>query len=82
MTTTIEVDPQTAEALRTQAASFGLTLAEYLRTLAEAPPFVQLKGGIPISDFDRVLDALAEDLPEIAPLPADFSRADLYADHD
>ena len=32
-----------------------------------------------LDEFDRMLDELALDVP---PLPADFSRADIYLDHD
>jgi hypothetical protein len=32
-----------------------------------------------IEEFDRQLDELALDVP---PLPADFSRADIYLEHD
>jgi len=32
--------------------------------------------------FDRWLDDLTAGLPQLPPLPANFSRADLYDDHD
>ena len=32
--------------------------------------------------LDRVLDELSDGLDGLTPLPADFSRADLYAEHD
>ncbi len=34
------------------------------------------------ADVDHWLDELTEGLPELPPLPPDFSRADLYNDHD
>lgn len=65
-------------------------LTEQARSLGYPSPDDYLKsllgvadGAVaPLSDeeFNRILDALpADDLPS---LPADFSRADLYADHD
>ncbi|HTW94163.1 MAG TPA: hypothetical protein VMD30_05190 [Tepidisphaeraceae bacterium] len=33
-------------------------------------------------EIDRWLDELAEGLPPLPPLPADFSRNDVYEDHD
>jgi hypothetical protein len=42
---------------------------------------LQRTGADPRS-VDRWLSALSAGLPELAPLPADFSRADLYNDHD
>ena len=35
--------------------------------------------GLPAADFDAELDSLLSDGPS---LPNDFSRADIYADHD
>jgi hypothetical protein len=32
--------------------------------------------------LDRWFDSLSAGMPELDPLPADFSRADLYDDHD
>jgi hypothetical protein len=33
-------------------------------------------------ELERWLNDLTEGLPELPPLPADFSRADIYDDHD
>jgi hypothetical protein len=35
-----------------------------------------------VAEFERWLDAMSAGLPELPPLPGDFSRADLYDDHD
>jgi hypothetical protein len=37
---------------------------------------------VPLAALDRWLDELSERLGELPPLPADFSRPDLYDDHD
>ncbi len=34
------------------------------------------------AEFERRMDELSEGLTSIPTLPADWSRADLYADHD
>ncbi|HQU42299.1 MAG TPA: hypothetical protein PK867_05780 [Pirellulales bacterium] len=36
---------------------------------------------VPLEEFDRLLDELSSG-PALPHLPADFSRADIYADHD
>jgi hypothetical protein len=33
-------------------------------------------------EIDRWMDALSQGIGELPPLPMDFSRADLYEDHD
>lgn len=82
MTTTIELDRQTAEALTAQAQAMGLSLETYLRRLSQVAVFSPSNGTVSLDDFDRYLDELAADLPRLAPLPADFSRADIYRNHD
>ena len=37
---------------------------------------------IPVEQLDRLLDELSAGLTNLPPLPHDFSRADLYEDHD
>jgi uncharacterized protein UPF0175 len=34
-----------------------------------------------LEEFERDMDALAEGLDHLSPLPRDFSRADIYDDH-
>jgi hypothetical protein len=70
---TIQVSDETARALTRQAAAAGLSLEDYLRTLAQAP------GAAAGDDFDAELDKVALPGPT---LPADFSRADIYGEHD
>lgn len=70
--TTIEVDPQTAEALANYAASLGLTVQDYLKK-----HFADANGANGIEDPDRWLDELAQGLPELPPLPRDFSTKDI-----
>ncbi len=78
--TTIEVSPEIAEILKAKAMARQLPLDNYLRTLLENDIANRSHSSLSIEEFDRDMDELAtEKLPV---LPNDFSRADIYADHD
>lgn len=77
--TTIEIDDLTAKALSDLAKSQGLTVADYLRAIANVTKASKSNGSTDEFDFDAELDALVFDGPG---LPPDFSRADIYSDHD
>ena len=77
MTTTIQLDSQTARAIAEHAAALGLSVDEFLRK--HFPPG---NGTGPVGDADRWLDELSDGLPDLPPLPRDFSTRDIYADHD
>ena len=77
MGTPIELDPKTAMALADLAASSGLTVPAYLQK-----HFAPLHESDAVDDADRWLDELTEGLPELPPLPQDFSTKDVYAEHD
>jgi len=80
MTMRIELDDQTGERLRIQAEQRGISVEAYVRQLAEAaalPPAERLTS----EEFERLLDEVSEGL-NLQSLPADFSRADIYLDHD
>jgi hypothetical protein len=73
----IQLQDSVAAALAAQANQCGLSLEAYLTHLAAQRANTQ-----PAATFDeweRELDELSDDAP---PLPADFSRADIYLDHD
>jgi len=76
-TTTIQVDPQTAKALADYAAALGMTVQDYLKK-----HFARTDGTDMALDANQWLDELAEGLPDLPPLPLDFSTYDIYADHD
>lgn len=94
---TVQLTPDTEYRLRQQAARAGQTLEVYLARLAESAaavvPFAAGAGGAEdqpryISDprptraeFERLLGDLAAG-PPLPVLPPDFSRADIYDDHD
>lgn len=75
--TTIQVDDDTAKALTEMATAQQMTVAEFLRSLAGRG--VATGPGASAVEFDEQLESLLFDGPT---LPADFSRADLYRDHD
>ena len=74
---TIQLDAQTAEALAEHAAAEGLSIQEYLKR-----HFARGNGSSGVDDPDRWLDELVEGLPDLPPLPTDFSAQDVYLDHD
>ena len=80
MTIQIELDEKTAQRFQMAAEQRGLTVEAYLRRLAE---MVAPGNGEPLTneEFERLLDEVSEGL-NLQPLPADFSRADIYLDHD
>lgn len=73
----IQLQDSVAAALAAQANQQGLSLEAYLTHIAgkktNSPPQAQF------DDWERELDELSF---EASPLPADFSRADIYLDHD
>lgn len=87
MTVTISLSPQTEARLREQAALFGKDMSTLIRETLEEKFALSNATGIvnlqPAEDFDQALDEFFAANPERLPaLPTDFSRADIYADHD
>jgi hypothetical protein len=85
-TATIELERQTAEALQRQATARGLPLGAYLRQVAEMDgDFAGDARGelISAAAFDAMLDEFFTENPRSVPaLPPQFSRSDIYGDHD
>ena len=73
---TIQIDEQTAEGLERQARSAGVSVAEYLRSLI---PSTDPAARPPWDEIEKEFLALSTEAPS---LPADFTRADIYGDHD
>ena len=74
----IQIDEQTAKALESIAASFGMSIEQYLKAEAAKLPTAE-----PAQLSDAEFESQLEDLTHHGPsLPPDFSRADIYADHD
>ncbi len=86
---TIELPPGTEQTLREKASWHGKSLESYLQELAQRdaiggngtvlPP---AHAELSLEELDKLLDELAEAPSALASLPADFSRKDIYTDHD
>jgi hypothetical protein len=75
---TLELDQQTVDQLNALAAANGMTPQAYLRLLLRA----SANGAstrLSVEELDSLLRQHAFDGPS---LPADFSRADIYNEHD
>ena len=85
MITQLEIEQETAQRLKEHAESRHMSVDALLKTILDG-----IENGteaaqtavIPLADFDRYLDELAVGPDTIPALPADFSRADIYRDHD
>lgn len=81
----IELEDRAAKALKqlqVQAAERNLPFAAYLEQLVSSGDAIANNGDMSIEEFDILLDQLSAGLPDLPHLPADFGRADIYADHD
>jgi len=79
--TSIRVDRDTLDALTARAKARGVSLDVYLRELAaeESPAAAR---ELTEAEFDRWLDELSSGPVPASSLPPDFSRRDIYGDHD
>ena len=88
---TIDLDPETEQMLRERAETAGQSLEQHLRELVAKPERTERQlAGVAYFDsrpklsheeFARRIREMA-DGPPVPTLPADFSRADIYDDHD
>lgn len=81
MMTRIEIEQDTAERLAEKAKSTGISVDSLLNNLLDTSDLTP-RDAVTFEEFDRILDELAADPEDIPPLPTDFSRADIYLDHD
>ncbi len=91
MTTTVTLDEQAAQALeklRRQAAARGIPLDRFLTDLAGHdepngyPAAPRSPHDLTQAEFRKWLVDLSAGMPPVPSIPTDFSRADLYDDHD
>ena len=66
--------------LRAQAAARQVPFDAYLEQFVDADQAAP-SDAITLEEFERILDELSATPTNATPLPADFSRADIYADH-
>jgi hypothetical protein len=86
MTITLNLRPEVLQRLREKAAFSGQTVEAYLEQLVarEIRGKSDAECGAPQltdQELDQLLDELSSG-PPLPPLPGDFSRADVYVDHD
>ena len=77
-----QVRPETVELFAARAEAHGLSVDEYLKLLLGVP--VQNPAWTELSEeeFDAVMEEFAHGTEDLSPLPPDFSRKDIYCDHD
>jgi hypothetical protein len=75
----IEIQDQLAKALRAHADIRDMTLEDFLLRIVETVAPINSTSEFSEDEFDRIL---AEASSEPPVLPHDFSRANLYDDHD
>jgi len=78
MATMIELDDKVAAALQAQAELLRVSLPEFLGQIAAVGAINQPEK-LTDAEFERLLDETSDDLPS---LPRNFSREDIYFDHD
>lgn len=78
-TAVIEVDEQVAAVLRAQAEARQLPLTAFLQQIAEASAPVNLTPSLTEDEWNRAIDEVSGEFPVLG---AEFSRADIYRDHD
>jgi len=79
----IQLEEQTQrllETLRDQAQARNMDLTQYLQLFADAGQVTAAGVELSAQDFEALLDQVSDGLPLLAALPADFSRADIYAE--
>ncbi len=76
-----QIRPETAEALAARANELGISIETLLRRLlmeSEPTPTPRMTA----AEVDQLLDELSANGDNVLPLPAGFSREDIYFDHD
>jgi hypothetical protein len=74
------LSPDLARQILDEANDLGLSVEDYLRLIInQRNPQPRIPEVLP-SELDRLFDNLAA--PGLRTLPEDFSRADIYRDHD
>lgn len=77
-----EVEPETAELLAAQAQAHGLSVDAYLKLLLGMPEQRNALAELSDEEFDTLMEEFASGTEGLPPLPTDFSRQDMYCDHD
>jgi hypothetical protein len=78
-TSAIEVDEKVAAMLRAQAAARQLPLSEFLQRLALSNAPLNQEPALTEDEWSGLIEQASSESPL---LPNDFSRRDIYSDHD
>ena len=71
--------------VRQRARAMGMSIDCYLKHLAEqekSAPYREPERTLSPEHFRQWLDSLSEGLPRLSPLPANFSRGEIYDECD
>ena len=77
-----DVTPETAETLHAKATAQGLSVDAYLRALLGLRSATNALADMSDEEFDALMEDFAKGTEHVPPLPPDFSREDIYSDHD
>jgi hypothetical protein len=80
-----QIKPDTAETIAAEARARGLSVDDYLKSLlpqSNGDYGSVYESKLSLTEVDQLLDELAEGGDNLMPLPSDFSRKDIYHDHD
>ncbi|HJY84838.1 MAG TPA: hypothetical protein VKK81_27620 [Candidatus Binatia bacterium] len=77
-----EIESETAELLAAQAQARGLSIDAYLKLLLGMPEQRNALAGLSDEEFDALMNEFASSAEGLLPSPPDFSRHDIYFDHD
>jgi hypothetical protein len=79
----IDLDPQVASQLIALAEERGVTVEELLKEFVEQAYTIVPKKPVPRDEFEADMLAFAEGTENLqSPYPGDYSREDIYFDHD
>jgi len=79
---TIQIEQSLADTLLSQAQASGLSLGDSLKNLVLNGQKKNATKELASSEIDLILDELSEVTEPGLSLPQNFSRADIYFDHD
>jgi hypothetical protein len=77
-----DVTAETAEMLHAHAKAQGLSVDAYLRVLLGLENGQNALAEMSQEEFDALMEEFAKGTEHVPPLPPDFSRDDIYSDHD
>jgi hypothetical protein len=77
-----QLTPKTIDRLAKNAQAAGLSLDAYLNVLLGLPDEGTALAEMSEAEFKAFIEDFSKGSEHLPPLPPDFSRADIYTDHD